>query len=342
MKVKINFITKSPNKWVLSMACILILLLLTPEILAQSRKTVKRKSSSQANKSSWVLGSKRDEMTDEIIRFAYADSIQPSKAARLQIFCLNQGLYINILWDDILLQDIYDFKRDSQAAVLLMRWDAQKPYKMIWGFRDDEDSILALETITAPYTAQGAHLIKNMLLPISALDFPKAYKNRDAEVFYDMEEFFGRILNHKTLRIRAYKLNGAPHDVLFNISGANAITGKSMPCLSGQKVRNIENTASNPQTNVRQLIKDVRVSFRSSLLDPRTKVMLFRNNSKKNVSFRLKCYTTRGNFKTFNISVMARGTSELGFVQGWDGNFISGEYCEAYHRNEKLWTARVP
>jgi hypothetical protein len=35
--------------------------------------------------------------------------------------------------------------------------------------------------------------------------------------------------------------------------------------------------------------------------------------------------------------------SEVGFMQGWAGNFVAGESCEAYHgRDEFVWRVTVP
>ena len=97
-----------------------------------------------------------------------------------------------------------------------------------------------------------------------------------------------------------------------------------------------------PGDNGRDAVADLRVSWRYSLLDDGSMVMQLHNARPTTVSFQMQCFTRSNMSKVLSLSVPAKGMSEVGFVEGWPGNFVAGERCEAFHGNERLWTARVP
>ena len=91
----------------------------------------------------------------------------------------------------------------------------------------------------------------------------------------------------------------------------------------------------------REAICDVRVRMRRSLLDQNTQVMMLRNVHPHYISFNLRYYKRSGQSSLLPISIEGSKTTEVGFVQGWTGNFVSGERCEAYFYGEQLWSYTV-
>jgi TonB family protein len=96
----------------------------------------------------------------------------------------------------------------------------------------------------------------------------------------------------------------------------------------------------NPASTVREAIQSVKASSRPSLIDQRTKVLILRNNGRESVRFRLVCASTQGRRKSFTISLGPNGSTELGFLQGWEGNFTSGDSCVAYDGETSVWRVR--
>jgi uncharacterized membrane protein len=103
--------------------------------------------------------------------------------------------------------------------------------------------------------------------------------------------------------------------------------------------------AAAADTNQREhdAVAGLRVSFRPSLLEDGSSVMQLHNGSAAVANLTLKCYTRSGQSATMSIRVPGNGMSEVGFMQGWAGNFVAGESCEAYHgRDEFVWRVTVP
>lgn len=92
----------------------------------------------------------------------------------------------------------------------------------------------------------------------------------------------------------------------------------------------------------RQAVKDLEVGTRPSLLGDGTQVLVLRNTKRYPADFDLTCYT-RGDAarKTFMVNVPARGEKNIGFLQGWCGNFKPGERCEAHCDGELLWNRKI-
>lgn len=89
----------------------------------------------------------------------------------------------------------------------------------------------------------------------------------------------------------------------------------------------------------KQAVTNLRVGFRNSMNSDYsgTAVLRLINNEPYTAEFRLRCYTTSGKYSDFNFVIPSGEEKELGYLQGWDGNFVSGEYCEAYYKNEFQW-----
>ncbi len=92
----------------------------------------------------------------------------------------------------------------------------------------------------------------------------------------------------------------------------------------------------------RKAAADCEAGFRGSLMKEGTYVLVLRNVSGQTADFKLRCYTTSGSSKTFNIAISPGESYELGYLEGWPGNFVSGEYAEAYFGDEKIWIVRCP
>jgi|SRR5688572_5987415 len=89
-------------------------------------------------------------------------------------------------------------------------------------------------------------------------------------------------------------------------------------------------------------IAGLRITWRPSLLDDGSYVMQLHNSASTGADVALQCFTRSGRSKTLSIQVPGYGMSEVGFLQGWDGNFVAGESCEAYHGRELVWRTSVP
>ena len=87
----------------------------------------------------------------------------------------------------------------------------------------------------------------------------------------------------------------------------------------------------------KKAVEDMEAGFRGSLMESGTFVLRLRNVSNQTADFQLRCYQNNGNSKTFPIALAAGGTQEIGFLEGWSGNFVSGEYCNAIYKGDVLW-----
>ena len=88
-------------------------------------------------------------------------------------------------------------------------------------------------------------------------------------------------------------------------------------------------------------VRSIEVSFRESIPMPGTYVMILTNPQAWSVDFDLKCFQRNGSSKRMFVSVPARGYAEVGFMQGWDGNYVRGERCEAWIGDNLAWNLTV-
>jgi uncharacterized membrane protein len=121
-------------------------------------------------------------------------------------------------------------------------------------------------------------------------------------------------------------------DVGSEVSYTFNLTSRSSPS-SGQSDAAREEHAA---------IDGIRVNWRESLMIDGTWVMQLRNGSSTPVAFTVRCYMNSGQSKSFWVPVPAEGIYEIGSLQGWQGNFVRGEYCDAYHGSERVWRATAP
>jgi uncharacterized membrane protein len=91
--------------------------------------------------------------------------------------------------------------------------------------------------------------------------------------------------------------------------------------------------AIDPQ-EMHSAIAALRVAWRLSTLDQSSYVLQLSNGGRFDVAARVRCYTRGGSSKTFPLTIHAGDFEEIGFVQGWEGNFVPGERCELYHGSE--------
>ncbi len=84
------------------------------------------------------------------------------------------------------------------------------------------------------------------------------------------------------------------------------------------------------QRPARQAVRAMELETRPSLLDDGTSVLRLRNVRPLALDLDLTCY--RGTFsKTMDVTLAALGTEEVGFLEGWTGNFVAGDRCEIYY-----------
>ena len=93
--------------------------------------------------------------------------------------------------------------------------------------------------------------------------------------------------------------------------------------------------------SIREGIKALKYRFRWSAAIDNTQVLVLINNKSFSVDLNLKCFTRNGDSKMLFVSVPARGLKEVGFLEGWEGNWVRGEKCEAWFEGERLWTIKV-
>jgi hypothetical protein len=90
----------------------------------------------------------------------------------------------------------------------------------------------------------------------------------------------------------------------------------------------------------RKAVEDLEAGFRTSFAIENTAVLQLRNPSGVTADFQLRCYTVGGNQRTFAIALVPGQVKEIGFLEGWDGNFVRGEYCTAQYEGQSLWRVR--
>jgi len=86
----------------------------------------------------------------------------------------------------------------------------------------------------------------------------------------------------------------------------------------------------------------IRFGWRESLLDPATKVMQVSSSRSYSTSLQLRCYTNDGYWKSLYTSVPANGYAEVGVLEGWPGNFVSGERCQVLQGGTVVHEIRAP
>ncbi len=83
-------------------------------------------------------------------------------------------------------------------------------------------------------------------------------------------------------------------------------------------------------------IGQLEFTRRPSFIQEGSHVLMIRNASARYVSFQLTCYQQAGASKIFQFSMSPSEATELGFQQGWPGNFTTGEYCKVSFDGKEL------
>jgi hypothetical protein len=94
------------------------------------------------------------------------------------------------------------------------------------------------------------------------------------------------------------------------------------------------------QRPLRDAVAQLDVRWRRSRLESETRVLQLVNRMSYNVTFDLKCYRQDGASLVMPVTVNAGSTKEIGFLEGWTGNFRAGERCEIVYQDIVLrsWT----
>lgn len=96
------------------------------------------------------------------------------------------------------------------------------------------------------------------------------------------------------------------------------------------------------RSDVRSDVQALRVTWRDAVLFPNTKALQLWNAHSYPVPVVLKCYTVDGAWKWLRTTVPGKGVAELGHLEGWDGNFVTGERCDAYDGDSVAWHVTAP
>lgn len=79
---------------------------------------------------------------------------------------------------------------------------------------------------------------------------------------------------------------------------------------------------------IREAVGNLTYSYRSSTwFDYKSWVLVLHNPSRRSVDITVRCFTRNGNSADIRVSILAGGAAEVGWVQGWDGNFVEGEHA---------------
>jgi hypothetical protein len=90
----------------------------------------------------------------------------------------------------------------------------------------------------------------------------------------------------------------------------------------------------------KKVVVELERSFRASYMESKsgTYVLKLRNPGNRTAEFLLKCVTASGSAKSFRMVIASGDSTELGFLEGWPGNFTSGQMCYAYYNEYEVWT----
>lgn len=102
-----------------------------------------------------------------------------------------------------------------------------------------------------------------------------------------------------------------------------------------EESRQRQETAERRAAAEKDAIRKMEIGRRSSLYN-KNMVLQLRNLDDVTIDFQLKCCTTSNDCKTMFVTIAPRSEREIGFLEGWNGNFVSGESCEARFQDETL------
>jgi uncharacterized membrane protein len=91
--------------------------------------------------------------------------------------------------------------------------------------------------------------------------------------------------------------------------------------------------------SIRAEVATLRVSERPSLTIEGTRVLVVHNPTQWLITLDILCASAGGGRRRpFVVTMQPYASSELGYVQGWEGNFTAGQSCEAYYLGIPTWT----
>ncbi|MEM1355421.1 MAG: hypothetical protein AAGH88_11110 [Planctomycetota bacterium] len=131
----------------------------------------------------------------------------------------------------------------------------------------------------------------------------------------------------------------------FAIVGSTANAGQTTPTTTLPLVPVVEPCAvgeaapGDPFENSahRDAARNLWYGWRTSeWFDYKSWVLVVRNRSNRSVDVTVRCYDRNGNTKDIFVSVMAGRSAEIGWVQGWQGNWVIGERAEVYYDGELI------
>jgi hypothetical protein len=161
----------------------------------------------------------------------------------------------------------------------------------------------------------------------------KAFVNDAADDISGYTESIGSMRRKYTEKLEEWNVCVARQKAAEEAARAQAIAAET----AAKAVADAEAYKRSEEYARKKAAQDVEATFRGSLMESGTFVLRLRNGSSQTAEFQLRCYQNNGNYKNFPIALAPGGTTEIGFLEGWTGNFVSGEYCEANHKGEGLW-----
>lgn len=98
---------------------------------------------------------------------------------------------------------------------------------------------------------------------------------------------------------------------------------------NGATVQSVEvDDRANTNDPLREAVGNLTYSYRvSTWFDYKSWVLVLHNPSRRSVDITVRCFTRNGNSTDIRVSILAGSSAEIGWVQGWDGNFVEGEHA---------------
>jgi len=100
--------------------------------------------------------------------------------------------------------------------------------------------------------------------------------------------------------------------------------------------------SKNTAAGRRLAVADLQRHFRQSMMYPETHVLVLKNTAAATADFKLRCFTKTGTSKSFNVALAVGDSKEFGFLEGWDKNFLPGEYCTGEFEGAEIWRVEAP
>jgi len=201
--------------------------------------------------------------------------------------------------------------------------------------------------ITSKQTSQNKLILAavfSVIVIVIALLGIKTWENAKAEAEVKKQEEFARIELERKRKEMELELERKRLEEEAARSQARAQLAEQE---AKEKARLAEQGARESQdrrdriASTRDAIGALEFYARPSLMQEGTKVLQIHNIRGVSISFDLKCCTTNNACRTMAVSIEPRGTTDIGFLEGWPGNFVSGESCEIRYQDEIMRSVRI-